>query len=74
MSLIALINGPHNGRQIEDSGADPIRLGIFDDTGSPILKVGVATYRRFPLFDPEGQKAFWDGNDWDGTLVDSFPA
>jgi hypothetical protein len=70
--MITLINGPYNGREIEDSGADPIRMGIYDHTKPPGVHIGVAIYRRFPPLDPAGGQAFWDGNEWQGELVETI--
>ena len=46
--MITLINGPYNGRQIEDSGADPIRMGIYDHTKPPGVHIGVANLPAIP--------------------------
>lgn len=74
MKIVTLINGPYNGRQIEDSGADPIRMGIYDNTNPPGVTIGAAIYRRFPMFSPDGAQAFWDGNEWAGKLDETIPA
>ncbi len=68
--MITLINGPYNGRQIEDSGADPIRMAIYDDTKGEGAVIGSATY-----IPGEGrERAFWDGNEWHGKLIETIEA
>lgn len=67
--MITLVNGPYNGRYIDDSGADPIRMCVYDRTPGRDVEVGVAIY----LPDADRQFAFWDGNDWQGKLVETIP-
>lgn len=70
MKTVKLINGPYNGREIEDSGADPIRMGIYDHTKPPGVSIGMAIY-----IPGEGREcAFWDGNDWAGKLDETISA
>jgi len=72
VKTITLINGPYNWRQIEDTGADPIRMCIYDNTHPPTVAIGMAVYRRFPMFDPCNERAFWDGNEWQGDLLETI--
>lgn len=62
--MITLINGPYNGRQIEDSGAVSIRMAIYDGGETQGAKIGHATYEP----NEERTAAFWLGNTWEGTL------
>lgn len=63
--MIKLINGPWNGKEIEDSGADPIRMGICKQKEGSAYCVGTATY-----IPGDGRKrAFWDENEWHGELI-----
>lgn len=67
---IKLINGPYNGREIEDSGAVTIRMCVSTDGETPGAPVGDAIY------EPNGDRslAFWSGNDWLGILEDVIRA
>lgn len=68
--MITLINGPYNGAQIEDMGTDPIRMSLYDRTQGPDVLIGFAYY----IPGDQRARAFWDGNYWEGKLVEIIPA
>jgi hypothetical protein len=57
---MTLINGPYNGREIEDAGTVEIRMGIRDGD-----MVGHALYE--PSVDR--RLAFFEGNTWLGKIA-----
>ena len=66
MKSIKLINGPYDGRVIDDSGSVLICMALSTDGETPGAKIGSAIY------GPSGDRAcaFWEGNEWLGTLVE----
>lgn len=69
MKTIALINGPYDGREIEDSGAVRIRMGVSTDGDNIGAAIGEAVYEP----NPERTLAFWSNNLWKGTLEEVIP-
>ncbi len=67
MTTIKLINGPYNGREIEDSGAVKFLMGLGNKVGD---RCGMSIYEP----NPERTLAFWLQNDWDGTIDDIIEA
>jgi hypothetical protein len=67
---IKLINGPYNGQEIEDSGEVVIRMGISSDGETPGATIGDAIYEP----NEDRALAFWNGNDWLGTLEEVIRA
>lgn len=61
-----LINGPYNGRMIEDLGTVEQRMAIYRPNQQK-TECGVAVYEP-----GDGRKeSFWSHNVWDGsTLID----
>jgi hypothetical protein len=66
-----LINGPYNGREIEDSGTVRLRMCITEDgTSRKGVRCGTALYEH----SEDRSMAFWSHNEWDGTLEGVIPA
>lgn len=66
-----LINGPYNGRQIDDSGAVVLRMCITEDgTSRRGVMCGTAIYEP----GTDRAAAFWSHNEWDGRLEAVIPA
>lgn len=65
-----LINGPYNGREVEDYGMVKLRMAIFDGGQVKGAKLGEAIY----LPNEKRDIAFWDENIWLGTLEEIIPA
>jgi crotonobetainyl-CoA:carnitine CoA-transferase CaiB-like acyl-CoA transferase len=70
MKTILLINGPWNGREIEDLGASVIRMVLYDGGEVAGSTVGESIYEP----DESRDMAFWLNNNWLGTLGGSIPA
>jgi hypothetical protein len=68
--MIALINGPWDGRSIEDSGSAIIRMGIYE-SGMPII----GEHEGQAIYEPANDrtKAFWSHNDWLGIVEEIIP-
>ncbi len=68
--MITLINGPYNGRKIEDRGTAVIVMCLYDGGDAAGATVGEA------LYEPNQSRtlAFWNGNTWLGTLEERVPA
>lgn len=65
MKTITLVGGPYNGREIEDSGAVEIRMGLSKDGRNIGAEIGEAIYEP----NPERTHAFWRDNNWIGRLA-----
>jgi hypothetical protein len=65
MADVILINGPYNGRQIEDSGTVIVSMSVYDGGYRVGAKLGTARYE--PSVDR--RLAFWEGNTWHGELL-----
>lgn len=70
MKKILLINGPYNGREIDDCGAVVIKMTLSTDGENRGAQIGEARY------EPNDKRtmAFWEGNTWLGTLEGVIPA
>lgn len=66
---IQLVNGPYDGRMLDDSGAVVIRLALSSDGTVEGAMLGEACYEP----NAERTLAFWEGNHWLGTLVAVMP-
>lgn len=64
---MTLINGPYNGRAIEDSGVCVLRMVIYDGGQVVGAIIGEAIYEP----DKNRKRAFWSENNWLGTLEGS---
>jgi hypothetical protein len=67
---MTLVNGPYNGREIDDSGAAVIRMALSTNGQTPGAKIGTALYEP----KPDRSVAFWDRNEWCGTLDETISA
>lgn len=61
---IKLINGPYNGREIEDVGTVIIRMDVSTNGEMPGATIGDATYEP----NDDRSLSFWNGSDWIGNL------
>jgi hypothetical protein len=62
---MTLINGPYNGREIEDAGTVVVNMCIYD----PCQRVG--SIGGIARYEPSADRslAFWEGNTWSGPIV-----
>lgn len=67
--MITLVNGPYNGRKIDDAGTVTIRMCIYDPAPVVGAKTGHATYEP----SKDRARAFWLDNTWSGTLDEEVP-
>jgi hypothetical protein len=68
--MIVLINGPYNGREIEDSGAVVIRMAVYDGGNRVGAKTGEAIYEP----SEDGRRAFYSDTKWLGIIEEIVPA
>lgn len=64
-----LINGPYNGREIEDSGTVVVNLCIYDGGERVGAIGGIARYEP----SADRSMAFWEGNTWNGKIEGIIP-
>jgi len=62
---MTLINGPYNGREIEDAGTVTLAMCIYDPCECVGAIGGIARYEP----SPDRSLAFWEGNTWSGPIV-----
>lgn len=65
-----LINGPYDGREIEDLGSAIVRMCIYDGGQVAGATIGEAIYEP----DQTRERAFWSDNNWLGILEGVIPA
>lgn len=65
-----LINGPYDGREIEDLGSVVVRMAVYDGGLIPGATIGEAIYEP----NETRELAFWSDNRWMGTLEEIIPA
>lgn len=70
MKKITLVNGPYNGRTVDDGGEVALRMSLSHRAEIPGSPVGEAIY----IPNPQRTLAFWEGNNWLGTLVEIIPS